>query len=177
MVRYYKATNRTINASMMRWYPTGTIFHAQWIALQHLKEDDDPDVPKISKSLPIEKWRDAFVAMLRQCIGIRDISLMYLIRSDVAVPAPPPALRAHPAVMGAIDCVYPHSEDAGSIGAELILRASHDHVLYKDDNKKLFHLLSEATMSTQYASILKPKLTSMTDLCQSILLPLLRKKC
>ena len=58
-------------------------------------------------------------------------------------------------MVGVAHGVYPHSEDAGSIGDELILRASHDHVLYKEDNKKLYYLLAEATVSTQYAPTLK----------------------
>ena len=141
---------------MMRWNPTGKNFEKQWLALQQVKDAETPDVPKISKTLPIMKWRDAFIDMLGQCIGIRDISLMYLIRPDVAVPDPPAALQAHPPVPGALNGLYPHSEDAGSIGDELILRASHDHVHYKVDNKKLYYLLAEATVSTQHATTLRP---------------------
>ena len=65
---------------------------------------------------------------------------------------PAPALEP---VAGVAHGVCPHSEEAGSIGEELILRASHDHVLYKEDNKKLYYLLAEATVSTQYAPTLK----------------------
>ena len=54
---------------------------------------------------------------------------------------PAPALEP---VAGVAHGVCPHSEEAGSIGEELILRASHDHVLYKEDNKKLYYLLAEA---------------------------------
>ena len=53
MVRYYNATNREITAASMRWTPTGRNFELQWKALKQVKDEDDPDVPKISKSLPI----------------------------------------------------------------------------------------------------------------------------
>ena len=50
MVRYYHATNRDISIAMMCWNPTGRNFELQWKALQQVKDEDDSDVPKISKS-------------------------------------------------------------------------------------------------------------------------------
>ena len=51
MVRYYHATNRDISIAMMCWKnPTGRNFELQWKALQQVKDEDDSDVPKISKS-------------------------------------------------------------------------------------------------------------------------------
>ena len=93
MVRYYNAVDRPLTAQNMKWNPTGRNFELQWKALNQVKDEDDPDVPKISKSLPIMKWKDAFVDMLGRVVGIRDISLLYLIRQDIIVPAPAPPLQ------------------------------------------------------------------------------------
>jgi len=35
-------------------------FEIQWKALKGKKEDDQPEVPKISKALPVIKWTEAF---------------------------------------------------------------------------------------------------------------------
>ena len=70
MVRYYNAVNRPLTAQNMKWNPTGKNFELQWKALNQVKDEDDPDVPKISKSLPIMKWKDAFVDMLGRVVGI-----------------------------------------------------------------------------------------------------------
>ena len=44
----------------------------------------------------------------------------------------------------------------GLLKKELIFCASHTHVLYDDDNGKVYHYLEEATRSTSYAASLKP---------------------
>ena len=56
-----------------------------------LWEEDDPDVPKITKTLPIIKWTEAFQDFLNRVIGARMIPLAYVIRNDPQVPglAPP----------------------------------------------------------------------------------------
>lgn len=50
----------------------------------------------------------------------------------------------------------PFSEIHGSIKAELIARASHDHAVFGDDSAKVFQLAEEATRSTSVASTLGP---------------------
>ena len=60
IVRYYNAVGRDITAANMRWTQVIKNFEDQWKALKGRREDDEPDVPKISKSLPIIKWTEAF---------------------------------------------------------------------------------------------------------------------
>ena len=66
-------------------------FEIQWKALKERKDEDDPDVPKITKALPIIKWTEAFQDFLNRDIGARMIPLVYVIRIDPQVPgnAPP----------------------------------------------------------------------------------------
>ena len=117
-------------------------FEIQWKALKARKVVDFPEVPKISKSLPILKWAEAFPDFLNQVIGSRTIPLSYVIRNEVDVPATAPPLAQH----------QPHSTEHGSVEEELIARASHDHALFRDDNAKVYFHLEEATRSTPYAS-------------------------
>jgi hypothetical protein len=74
------------------------------------------------------------------------IPLAYVIREDVAVPAAAPALLLR----------QPHSLEHGSVEAELVARARHNHALYRDDNANVYYKLEEATRSTPYAASIKP---------------------
>ena len=122
-------------------------FEAQWKALKERKKNEDsPDVPKITKALPIMKWTEAFPDFLRQIIGVRMIPLIYVIRTEVVVPAAAPALENN----------QPHSTEHGSVESELIARASHTNPLYRDDNGKVYFYLEEATRATVYAASIKP---------------------
>ena len=53
IVCYYNAVGHDITAANMRWTQVIKNFEDQWKALKVCKEDDKPNVPKTSKSLPI----------------------------------------------------------------------------------------------------------------------------
>jgi hypothetical protein len=114
-------------------------------SLQERKLKDNPETPKISKSLPVVKWTKAFYDFLNRVIGTRTISLAYVVHDEVAVPAPPLLLNNQT-----------FSETQGSVEAELIARASHAHPLFRDDNASVYYLLEEATRTTSYAASIKP---------------------
>ena len=145
IMRFYQVTGREPTASSLMW-PVIKNFSIAWKALTDRKEnDDEPDVPKISRGLPIMKWYEAFPDFLRQVIGVQMIPLVYVICPTVEVPAAPDRAAGQP-----------YSTEHGSIEKELIFCASHTHVLYDDDNGKVYHYLEEATCSTSYAASLKP---------------------
>ena len=50
----------------------------------------------------------------------------------------------------------PHSEEHGSVEMDMIMHASHDHALFREDNAKVYFKLEEATRSTMYAASIKP---------------------
>jgi hypothetical protein len=50
----------------------------------------------------------------------------------------------------------PHSLEHGSVEAELVARAQHNHALYRDDNANVYYRLEEATRTTAYAASIKP---------------------
>jgi hypothetical protein len=130
----------------IQWNTVIKNFGEQWKALKDRKTGDLPEVPKITKALPVIKWTQAFADYLHRVIGVRTIPLAYIIREDVAVPAVAPALIAG----------QPHSVEHGSVEAELVARAQHNHALYRDDNANVYYKLDEATHTTAYAASIKP---------------------
>ena len=95
-------------------------FEIQWKALKDRKDEDDPDVPKITKAFPIIKWTEAFQDFLHRVIGARIIPLIYVVQIDPQVPGIAPTLAPN----------QPQSTEHGSVEGELIARASHTHALF-----------------------------------------------
>jgi len=146
IARYYETVGRVPSAGNMRWNPVIKTFIEHWKALKARKETANPEVPKISKTLHIMKWTEAFSDFARRVVGTRTIPLSYVIRDEVTVPAAAPALMAN----------QPYAEVFGSVEEELMARASHTHALYREDNAALYFFLEEATRSTMYASSIQP---------------------
>ena len=146
IVHYYNADGCDISAANMRWTQVIKNFEDQWKALKGHKEDDEPDVPKISKSLPSIKWTEAFQHFLHPVIVVRMIPLAYVTRAVVDVPVIVPVLENN----------QPHSEEHGSAENKLIAQASHDHKLFREDNANVYYHLEEATRGTSYVASIKP---------------------
>jgi hypothetical protein len=79
LVRFYQTINRDLTPANIRWNHVAKNFEEQWKALKDRKDADEPDVPKISKTLPVMKWTESFPDFLRQVIGVRTIPLIYVI--------------------------------------------------------------------------------------------------
>ena len=93
IVRYYNAVGRDIATANMQWTQVIKNFEDQWKALKGRKEEDEPDIPKVSKSLPIIKWTEAFQDFLHRVIEVRMIPLAYVTMAVVEVPVVVPALE------------------------------------------------------------------------------------
>jgi hypothetical protein len=145
LIRYYEAVGRAPTAANLQWTPTMKNFSEQHKALEDKKGGEEPEVPKITKALPIIKWTEAFRDYLHRIIGVRIIPLAYVIRPDAPVPA------IGPQAVGT-----PHSTEHGAIETELIARASHGHALFREDNSAVYYKLEEATRATAYAASIKP---------------------
>ena len=155
IAKYYETTGRELTVANMRWNPTIKNFSDHWKSLLARKDATDPDVPKISKTLHIMKWTEAFSDFTRRVIGTRTIPLSYVIRELVDVPDAAPTLARLLGGAGAQQ-LQPFSEQFGSVEEELIARATHSHPLYRDDNASIYFFLEEATRSTMYASSIQP---------------------
>jgi hypothetical protein len=110
------------------------------------KNDDVPDVPKITKALVVIKWTEAFDDFLNRVLGRRLIPLFYVTRPEAVVPAAAPDLAPG----------QPYGAIFGSVEEELVQRGSHDHALFREDNALVYFYLEEATRSTSYAASIKP---------------------
>ena len=60
LVHFYETIRRSLAAGNIRHNPTIEDFTQQWKALKDRKDNEDADVPKISKALPLLKWTEAF---------------------------------------------------------------------------------------------------------------------
>lgn len=145
-VRYYITIGRQPNPDNMHYMDVLKDFGEQWEAILQKEKDDEPDVPKITRTLPIVRWTESFEDFLHQIIGSRHIALSYLVRDNELAANPAPTLIHNKS----------YSAEHGSVMGELIARATHQHTKFKDDNEKLYSYLEEATRSTQYASSIRP---------------------
>ena len=146
LIRFYQTVGRDLTAANIQWNQVLSNIEIQWKALKDRKDEDDPDVPKITKALPIIKWTEAFQDFLNRVIGARMIPLAYVICNVPQVPGLVPTLAPN----------QPHSTEHGSVEGELIARASHTHALFRDDNSVVCYHLEEATRGTSYAASINP---------------------
>jgi hypothetical protein len=146
LIRYYETVGRNTTVGNLQWTPVMKNFSEQWKALEDKnKGGDEPEVPKITKALPIIKWTEAFRDYLHRLIGVRTIPLAYVIRPEATVPT-----------IGGQANGTPHSTEHGAVETELIARASHAHALFREDNSAVYYKLEEATRATSYAASIKP---------------------
>lgn len=143
---YYKMIGRELTHVNMHYTNVLKDFHMQWKALEERKKEDEPKVPIVTKGLQITKWTDTFNDFCWKVIGARNIPLAYVIRDRVDVEPNPPPLSPGKS----------YSASSGSVEAELVERASHDHALYRSDNAKIYSFIEEAVRSSQYNASIKP---------------------
>ena len=146
LVRFYETIGRPLTAANLQWTPVMRNFEVQWNSLMQRKEEDRPETPKITRSLPILKWIPAFQDHCSRIIGVRNVPLSYVLRRSADVPAAVPALAPD----------QPHTAEHGSVEADLVERASHTHPAFSDDNKEVYYLIEEATRGTMYATSIRP---------------------
>ena len=70
LIKFYNAIGRDLTAANIQWNPIMRNFETQWKALKAKKEEDEPEVPKITRALPVIKWTEAFQDHLNRIIGV-----------------------------------------------------------------------------------------------------------
>jgi hypothetical protein len=60
LIHYYATVGRNLTLSNITWNTVVKNFSKQWKALEEKKKGDQPDVPLITKALPVIKWTEAF---------------------------------------------------------------------------------------------------------------------
>ena len=70
LIRFYETVGRPLTAGNMQWATVIKNFAEQWKALKDRRDQDDPEVPKITKALPVIKWTQAFEDCLHRVTGV-----------------------------------------------------------------------------------------------------------
>ena len=83
-VSYYESIGRPCTPDNMHFSHVLKDFSEQWESLVEKKDETVPDVPTITRALPIVRWTECFDDFLHQVIGHRMVPLAYLIRSNEA---------------------------------------------------------------------------------------------
>ena len=146
LVRFYNTVGHDLTAANIHWTHVAKNFKIQWKALKDHKDDDDPEVPKVTKALHLIKRTEGFQDFLHHTIGFHIIPLAYIIQANVNVPLIPPPLVTN----------QPHSEENGSVENEMIACATHGHALFHEDNSQVYCHLEEVMRGTSYAASIKP---------------------
>ena len=79
LVRFYNTVGCDLTPANMHWTHVAKNFKIQWKALKDCKDNNDPEVPKVTKALPLIKWTEAFQDFLHCTIVVHIISLTYTI--------------------------------------------------------------------------------------------------
>ena len=147
LVRHYESIGHTNTTASLHWTHVMKNFQIRWKSLiARKKDDDEPDVPKIGKGLLDMKWSESSMDTMHVLIGARKIPLAYVLRKNANAPAIAPNLATD----------QPHLAEAGSIEVKLILRASHNHPLFCNNNAAVYHKLEEASRGATFAASIKP---------------------
>ena len=145
-VSYYSMINRPLTPQNVHYENCLIDFYEQWENLLKKGEDNEPDTPRITRTLPIIKWTEAFEEFLHQVLGVQSVPLSYIIRLRADVDPTPSPLAFNRA----------YSDEHGSVAGELIARTSHQTVHYTSDNQRVYQYIEEATRETKYHSSIAP---------------------
>lgn len=145
--KYYISIGRPLTADGMHYSNVLKDFKLEHDAYERLKEQDAPDIPDVKdsdKDKKIIKWAPIFLDCMSRTFGVKG-PLAYVLRSEVAVPAP------------GDDPLVAHSYfgSSGSLQQELIARLAHGDALYRADNKTVYMHIEKACRGSSVASTVK----------------------
>jgi len=140
LIRHYEAISMEPVADNIKWNCLKSYDQQHKALLDKKKNSTLNSVPKLNKSTTVPRWMDSIRLYLRLIYGGRDSNLLYLIRENDAVHAPAPTTAAG----------LPHTADGGLVEGNLKMRLSHVHLLFDDDNAKLYQIIEEAIRGSTF---------------------------
>ncbi len=146
VVEYYNRTSRTLTAQSMMWARLNNFNIEHKVLQDRKKANDELSLPKISKSLSIVAFFEAYETFCHEFIGAANCPLAWIYREDEAVDPTAPLLAAD----------QPYSQEHKSVAGEMVARMGHNHALYRIDNATGFTQLVTETLGTHYASTIAP---------------------
>ena len=150
---YYTETGRVTTQNNMHFTSTLRGFNTEWEAIQTMANQDAPQVPTLTKTNPPLRWCESFKNVCYNTFGVRKVPLLYIIRENVEV-----TLETGNDATVTYDPCLPNKAhgSSGSVLEDLILRTSHSHPLFKQDNATVFTMIEEAARGSQFATTIQP---------------------
>ena len=144
--KYYLEVDRPITPGVLQY--TRTQHFKQLKIINENWKDPEP-LPSLSRSIPIMRMIELIRGYLRKILGVRKIPLSYVVRTNVAVPpiADSP-LRPLPNNL-------PYGAPYRGFHDELIIRASHEHPGYDEDNALVLDIIIGCLQATSHMSSIK----------------------
>ena len=139
--RYYAQFGRDITPTNMH-SKTLTNFDIQWNALKDIKEQENPDVPKLTKNGNIINFIESFKLHLNAIIGVRNFLLVCAVRYQRDLSG----LTLYTLIPD-----HTHSKEHGLVEVEMISLTSHDHSLLINYNGEVYAKMERALIGSQYA--------------------------
>jgi hypothetical protein len=145
---YYASVDRPISPAIMGWphirhFRDLNQINSNWTVPETL--------PILSKSLPIMKMIELLHGQFRKLLGVRMIPLAYVVRPSAAV-EPIASAPLRPVASSTL----PYSERFTGFHDEQILRASHTHPQFGEDNAVVLDIILNCLQTSGYMSSIKP---------------------
>ena len=113
--QYYAQFGRDITPTNMHW-KTLINSEIQWNGLKNIKNQDDPEVPKLTKKCSIIKCSVSFKLNLNSIVGVRKFLLIYAVREQHDLLG---------VTLGTLLPDQPYSKELGLVKVEMISLTSH----------------------------------------------------
>ena len=146
-VKYYTAIGRMTKFDNMHYINVLGEFNTDYDVYVLLKRKTSPEVPLVSdkyKDKKIIKWLPLFEDKLLRTLGSK-FPLVYIVRDNYDIPD----VRYYPLTENA------HYGASGSTLRELIDRLHHSGIIFRDDNKNVFIMISKDVAGTSVESKIK----------------------
>ena len=144
--KYYACVGRPIRQTNMAW---GYLRHFRDLLTINANWRDPKPLPTIGRSMPIMKLLELIRGHLRRVLGVRKIPLAYVVRPNVNVdPIADAPLRVGPSTL-------PYAAKYLSFHEEQIIRASHSHPAFVEDNATVLDIILKTVENTSYMSSIK----------------------
>ena len=95
------------------------------------------------KSGSIIKWIESFKLDLNAIVGVRNCPLIYVVREQSDLTN---------VTRGNLMAGKPHSEENGSLEADLVQLTSHNHPLFRNGNGDFYNRMERALSASNYSS-------------------------
>ena len=139
VISYYEWKDRPLTTGNIEWDPYINSFSVHWKEIKDPKKNDDSILPKISNTVKIVKWFEAYESHAYAVIGQANAPLTWIIR-EIFVVSP---------IEPEVSIGQHHSTKHGSVKLEIVQRLPHTKNIYVEDNTIVYSHIVKETLGTQ----------------------------